>query len=97
MEKATAMEAPNTACIEKTHKYPTRYKKKTASNYTDASGSRKRYTAATHLESAIKSDNIFTMMAIEEIAESIDALKDNNNIKDPTSKDYIPYGKRKRR
>jgi hypothetical protein len=37
------------------------------------------------------------MMAIEEIAESIDALKDNNNIKDPTSKDYIPYGKRKRR
>ena len=59
-------------------------------NYTDASGSRERYTAATHLASAIKSDNLFTMMAIEEIAESIDALADNNNVKDPTSEDYIP-------
>ena len=31
------------------------------------------------------------MMAIEEIAESIDALQDNNiNVKDPASEDYIP-------
>ena len=90
MEKATTMEAPKAARIEQTHKYPTRYTKRTTMNYTDASGSRERYTAATHLASAIKSDNLFTMMAIEEIAESIDALADNNNVKDPTSEDYIP-------
>jgi hypothetical protein len=29
------------------------------------------------------------MMVIEEIAESIDALIDNN-VKDPTNEDYIP-------
>ena len=82
IEKATIMEAPKVARIEQTHKYPTRY--------TDASGSRERYTAATHLASAIKSENIFTMMAIEEIAESINALTDSNNVKDPTSEDYVP-------
>ena len=82
IEKATIMEAPKEARIEKAHKYPTRY--------TDASGSRERYTAATHLASAIKSENIFTMMAIEEIAESIIALTDSNNVKDPTSEDYVP-------
>jgi hypothetical protein len=58
-------------------------------NFTDASGSRKRYTAATHLASEIKSDNIFTMIVIEEIAESIDAHIDNN-VKDPTNEDYVP-------
>jgi Reverse transcriptase (RNA-dependent DNA polymerase) len=54
----------------------------------------------------MKGDNIFTMMDIEEIAESIDALTDNNNnIKDLASEDYVPpnrklilkcNGKRKR-
>ena len=78
MEKATTMEAPKAARIEQTHKYPTRYSKNVTTNFTDSSGSRKRYTAATHLASEIKSDNIFTIMVIEEIAESIDALIDNN-------------------
>ena len=77
------MEAPKAARIEQTHKNVT-------TNFTDASGSRDRYTAATHLASEIKSDNIFTIMVIEEIAESIDALSDNNNVKDPTREDYIP-------
>jgi len=95
------MEAPKAARIEQIHKYPTRYTKKATTNFTDASGSRKQYTAATHLESAIKSDNIFTMMAIEEIAESINALQDNNiNVKDPTSEDLNVHivldGKRQR-
>ena len=78
------------ARIEQLHKYPTRYTKRATTNFTDASGSRKKYTAATHLASAIKSENIFTMMAIEEIAESINALTDSNNVKDPTSEDYVP-------
>ena len=92
MEKATTMESPHKAARkEHLHSYPTRYNKRATTNFTDASGSRKRYTAATHLASAIKSDNIFTMMAIEEIAESINALQDNNiDVKDPTSEDYIP-------
>ena len=64
MEKATAMEAPKVARIEQTHKYPTMYSKNVTTNCTDASGSRERYTAATHLASDVKSDNIFTMMAI---------------------------------
>ena len=78
MEKTTTMEAPKAARIEQTHKYPTRYSKNVTINFTDASGSRERYTAATHLTSDVKSDNIFTMMVIEEIAVSIDALIDNN-------------------
>ena len=86
------MEAPKpkAARIEQTHKYPTRYSKNVTTNFTDASGSRERYTAVTHLESKIKSDNIFTIMVIEEIAESIDALIDNNDLKDPTREDYLP-------
>ena len=51
-------------------------------NYTDASGSRERYTAATHLAPEIKSDNIFKSMVIEEIAERSEL---DNNVKD-----YIP-------
>jgi hypothetical protein len=92
MEKATTMESPHKAArIEQLHKYPTRYTKRATTNFTDTSGSRKKYTAATHLASAIKSDNIFTMMAIEEISESINALQDNNiDVKDPTSEDHIP-------
>ena len=43
MEKATIMEAPKVARIEQTHKYPTRYTKRATTNFTDASGSRKRY------------------------------------------------------
>jgi hypothetical protein len=96
MEKATTMEAPKAARIEHFNKYPTRYSNNVTTNFTDASGSRTRYNAATHLASAIKSDNIFTMMVIEEIAESIDALI-GNNVKDPTNEDYRKKEKKERK
>ena len=64
MEKATSIEAPKAARIEQTHKYPTRYTKRATTNFTDASGSRERYTAATHLASAIKSDNVFVYFLV---------------------------------